>query len=74
MEITFPPELEAALRRISTESGRPADQVVVDLVSLQLDHDALFRQEVRRGIASLDRGESLSHKEVGQRMQQILQS
>ncbi len=74
MVITFPPELEETLKRFAAESGRPADQVVVDMVTTQLNYEAWFRQEVRRGLASLDRGRSLGHDEVRLRMQQILTS
>jgi predicted transcriptional regulator len=72
MEVTFRPDLEAALKRIAAETGRGTDQVVVDLVTTQLEHDAWFRQEVRKGIASLDRGEFVSHQGVGQRIRRML--
>jgi predicted transcriptional regulator len=74
MEVTFHLELEATLKRIAAETGRDTDQVVVDLVTNQLEHDAWFRQEVRTGIASLDRGEFISHEEVDRRIQQMLRS
>jgi predicted transcriptional regulator len=66
--------LEAELQRIAAETGRPADEVVVDMVATQLDHDAWFRGEVRKGIASLDRGESLSHDEVVLRIEKLIRS
>ncbi len=72
MEVSFNPEVEATLKRIAQETGRGAEQVVVDLVSTQLDYDAWFRQEVQKGIDSLDRGEFRTHEEVGERMQRIL--
>ena len=49
MEITFDPEVRAALERIASETGRGSKQVVVDLASTQLDDDAWFRQEVQKG-------------------------
>lgn len=72
MEITFSPELEAALNRIASETGRAPYQVVVDLVTAQLDHHAWFRRDVRKGIASLDRSEYVEHEEVGRRMREAL--
>jgi predicted transcriptional regulator len=74
MEISFAPELEAKLNRIASQTGKGPDQIVQELVATHLDHDDWFRQEVRKGLASLDRGESISHEEVRQRMERILGS
>lgn len=46
--------------------------MVVELVATQLDYDIWFRQEVRRGLASLDRGESIDDEEIDARLDQIL--
>ena len=72
MEVSFNPEVEATLQRLAQETGRGPEQVIIDLVSAQLDYDAWFRQEVQKGIDSLDRGEFLTHEAVGERMQRIL--
>ena len=64
------PELEAKLNRIASEAGKGAKQVV-QLVINYLDHDEWFRQEVEKGLASVDRGESVSHEEVRCRMERI---
>jgi predicted transcriptional regulator len=74
MEITFTREIEETLRKIAADTGRGAEQVVVELVTTQLDHDAWFRHEVQKGISSLDRGEHVDHEEVGRRMEQALGS
>jgi predicted transcriptional regulator len=47
---------------------------VQELVASYLEHDAWFRQEVAKGLASLDRGESVPHDEVGRRMERRLHS
>ncbi len=72
MEIFFTPELEAILNRIAAETGRSAVEVVTGLVAAQLDYDTWFRQQVGQGIVSLDRGDSVSHEEVSQRIEQML--
>jgi predicted transcriptional regulator len=74
MEISFAPELEAKLNRIASQTGKGPHEIVQELVATHLDHDDWFRQEVRKGLASLDRGESISHEEVRQRMERILGS
>ena len=74
MEISFAPELEAKLNQIASETGKGASQVVQELVSNYLDHDQWFRQEVGKGLASLDNGKSVSHEEVRRQMERILGS
>lgn len=72
MEISLAPELEARLARVASEAGKAADQVVQELVADYLDHDEWFRQEVQKGLASLDSGKFVSHEEVGRRIERIL--
>lgn len=64
MEIHFKPELEDKLKQIALQSGRPAGQIVEELVEAYVDHDQWFRQEVKKGLAQLDRGEFVEHDEV----------
>jgi predicted transcriptional regulator len=68
MEISFAPELEARLNQIASQTGKGADEVVRELVANYLDHDQWFRQEVAKGLASLDQGKLVSHDEVRRRM------
>ena len=74
MEISFAPELEAKLNRIASRTGKEVDQVVKELVAIYLDHDEWFREEVEKGLASLDRGKSVSHEKVRRQMERILSS
>ena len=55
MEMSFAPEVEAKLKQIASQTGKGADQVVQDLVANYFDHDEWFRQEVDKGLSSLDR-------------------
>jgi predicted transcriptional regulator len=74
MEISFAPELEAKLNRIASQSGKEPDEVVRELVASYLDHDEWFRQEVGKGLASLDQGKTVSHEEVRRKVERILGS
>jgi predicted transcriptional regulator len=74
MEISLAPELEAKLNRIASQTGKEPDQIVRELVAIHLDHDEWFRQEVGKGLASLDKGDAISNEEVRQRMERILGS
>jgi predicted transcriptional regulator len=72
MEISFAPELEAKLKQIALPTGRGPDGVVRELVANYLDHDQWFRQEVAKGLASLDQGKLVSHDEMRRRMERKL--
>ena len=72
MEISLTPEVEAGLTRIAAEAGKPADQVVKELVANYVDHDTWFKREVQKGLDSLDRGKFVSHEEVGRQIERIL--
>ena len=74
MEISLAPDLEARLARIASEACKGANQVVQELVSNYLEHEEWFRQEVQKGLASLDAGKFVSHEEVRRQMERILKS
>jgi len=52
MNLQVPPELEAKLTRLATETGRSVDQVALDLLASSIDHDEWFRSEVEKGRTS----------------------
>src|SRR5208282_6822136 len=72
MEVSLAPDVEAKLNRIASQAGKGPDQIVRELVVNYLDHDEWFRQEVGKGLASLDQGKSVSHEEVRRQMERIL--
>jgi len=74
MEISFAAELEARLSRIAAQTGKEPGDVVRELVANYLDHDEWFRQEVEKGLASLDQGKFVSSEEVRRQMDRILGS
>ena len=74
MEISFAPELEARLNWIASQTGKGPDEVVRELVASYIDHDEWFRQEVGKGLASLDQGKTVSHEDVRRQMDRILGS
>jgi predicted transcriptional regulator len=74
MEISFAPELEAKLNQVASQTGKGASQIVEDLVANYLDHDQWFRQQVQKGLDSLDRGEVVLHDEVRRQVDRILGS
>ena len=73
MEVHFTPELQAKLESVAAENRRGADEYVQQLVESYVDHDAWFRQKVTASLDKLDRGEFLTHEEVGARLEKISQ-
>jgi len=71
MNVHLNPELQAKLARIAAENNSGAEEYVQQLIERYLDHDAWFREQVRKGLDQLDRGESLSHEEVEARLDQM---
>jgi predicted transcriptional regulator len=74
VEIPFTPDLEAKLNRAAAQAGKGPDQVVQELVASYLDYDQWFRQQVEKGLASLDGGNFVSHEEVRRSIERILGS
>jgi predicted transcriptional regulator len=73
MEVHFTPELQAKLNRVAAENRSGADVYVRQLVENYLDYDAWFRQKVTASVDRLDRGEFLTHEEVGAHLEKMFQ-
>ncbi len=73
MEVHFSPDVQARLIQRATENGLKADEVVQDVVVRYFKEEDRFIEAVKRGEAALERGESLTHQQVGDRLRRFLQ-
>jgi predicted transcriptional regulator len=73
MEVHFPPELAAKLQQSAARQGRNPDELARQLVARYFDEEGRFVDAVMRGEQALQRGEYLTHEQVGQRLQRFLQ-
>ena len=73
MEVHFNPDLQAKLTQRATQQGRDPDEVVQDVVARYFDEEDRFVEAVKRGEAALERGEFLTHEQVGDRLRRFLQ-
>jgi predicted transcriptional regulator len=73
MEVHFKPELQARLDQVAAENRSASDDYVQQLVESYLDHDAWFRHMVLASLDRLNRGEFLTHEEVGTRLEKMFQ-
>jgi predicted transcriptional regulator len=68
MEVHLNADVQAKLSRIAAARGSDAELLAREAIERFVDYDEWFIREVEKGIASADRGELLSHEEVGARL------
>jgi predicted transcriptional regulator len=73
MQVHFTPELEAKLTQSAAQQGRNPDELVQEVVARHFDEESRFIEAINRGEEALQRGEHLTHKEVGRRLERFLQ-
>jgi predicted transcriptional regulator len=74
MEVHVTGELEAKLADSAARQGRNPADLVQDVLASYFEEEARFVEAVKRGEDALQRGEYLTHEQVGQRLQRFLQS
>lgn len=73
MEVHVTGELEAKLADSAARQGRNPADLVQDVLASYFEEEARFVEAVKRGEDALQRGEFLTHEQVGQRLQRFLQ-
>jgi len=73
MEVHFTPELEAKLAHSAAQQGRNPDELAQEIVTQYFEQEARFVEAVQRGEDAFERGEVLTHEQVGQRLRRFLQ-
>ena len=72
MEVQFSPGIDARLSDRAVRECLSPDEVVRDVVSRYFQEEDRFIAAVQRGEAALDRGEMLTHEQVGDRLRRFL--
>lgn len=72
MEVTLSPKLQAKLTRIASERGTDAQALAREAIERMVEYDDWFIREVDKGLAQIERGETLTHEEVGAQLEQRL--
>jgi predicted transcriptional regulator len=73
MDVQFPPDLQARLSQRATQRGVNLNEVVQEVVARYFEEEDRFMQAVQSGEAALERGEFLTHEQVGERLRRFLQ-
>jgi predicted transcriptional regulator len=69
--VQLTPEEEAQLVELAAGDGRTAGDLVREAIRRYVEDDAKFIAAVMDGLASLDRGEFVSHEDVGKRIDRL---
>lgn len=72
MELTVPHDLEARLARAASRRGVPAEALALEAIERAVEYEDWFLREVEKGLDQADRGEVLTHEEVGVRLEKQL--
>jgi predicted transcriptional regulator len=74
MELHVTGELEAKLTHSAAKQGRKPDELVQDVLTHYFEEEARFVEAVKRGEEAFERGQHLTHEQVGQRLQRFLKT
>jgi len=74
MEVHFTSEMQAKLADLAARQGRGTEDLVQDILAGYIEEEARFIEAIRLGEESLERGEYLTHEEVGVRLEPLFES
>ncbi len=74
MEVNLSPEQSSRLAQLARERGREPHLLAEEAITRYLEEEDLFIEAVKLGEAQLERGEYLTHEEVGNRVQRMFKS
>jgi len=74
MSIHLRPDQETQLHEIAARSGRDPDQLAEEAIDDLIEYDAWYRAQVAEGLSQLDRGELVTHEDVGARLTRLFRS
>jgi predicted transcriptional regulator len=72
MEVHLTPELQARIEQLAAEQGRDAESLVREAVERMVSYDKWFVEQVEKGLGEVERGELLTHEEVGSQLEKLL--
>jgi predicted transcriptional regulator len=74
MEVNLTPEQQLQLAKLAAQRGRDADTLAQEAIGRYLEEEARFVKAVKLGEAAMERGEYLTHEEVGKRVDRLFRS
>jgi predicted transcriptional regulator len=74
MEVHLTSEQAFKLAQLASDRGRDTDSLAQEAISRYLEEEARFVEAVKLGESQLERGEYLTHEQVGGRIEQMFKS
>ena len=71
MEVPLTADQLSQLSQVAKAKGRTADVLAQEVLARYLEEEARFVEAVKLGEAELERGEYLTHEQVGQRIERL---
>jgi len=72
MDVFLDPVVQDKLIRLAAERGREPEALAREAIEHYVDYDEWFLREVEKGLAQVDRGEVLTHEQVGAHLEKLL--
>jgi len=72
MEVHLNVDVQAKLARLAAQRGSDAEMLAREAIERFVEYDEWFINEVQKGLDSAERGELLSHEEVGARIGKLV--
>lgn len=72
MEVILSADVQAKLARIAHERGTEPQVLAQEAIERLVNYDDWFLSEVEKGLAQVERGDTVSHEEIGRRLEQRL--
>ncbi|MGP0095593.1 MAG: CopG family ribbon-helix-helix protein [Terriglobales bacterium] len=73
MEVHLTPEQQHQLAELASHRGRDTGALAQEAISRYLAEEARFVEAVKLGEAASERGEHLTHEQVGKRIDRLFQ-
>src|SRR5450755_4058822 len=74
MEVHLTPEQQHQPAELASQRGRDAGTLALEAITRYLAEEARFIEAVKLGEAALERGEYLTHEQVGKRIDRLFES
>jgi predicted transcriptional regulator len=74
MELSLPAELQEKLARVAQERGTNPQALAREAIERMVNYDEWFLREVEKGLAQIERDETVSHEHVRARLEKRLAS
>lgn len=73
MEVHFTPEQQHQVAELATQRGRDPDALAQEAIIRYLAEEAHFIEAVKLGEEALQRGDYLTHEQVGERLARLFE-